>query len=103
LRRVVDFEAIPLKVPQEVPGKQAVCTRFTLLRVCWCHGCLLLDVVVNLPSVAWLLTCNWDSCSEFLLPTNSSSSVGVLALLAWFICFSILWWYVHRDDQELAI
>jgi hypothetical protein len=35
LRRVVDLKAISLKVPQEVSGTQAVCTRFMLLRVCW--------------------------------------------------------------------
>jgi hypothetical protein len=38
-----------------------------------------------------------------LLPTNSSGSIGVLALLALFICLSILRWYICRDDQDLAI
>jgi hypothetical protein len=61
------------------------------------------DVVVDLPSVDWLLTCGWDSCSEFLLLTNSSGSVGVLALLALFIRFSVLMWYIRTDDQDLAI
>jgi hypothetical protein len=37
------------------------------------------------------------------LPTNSSGSVGVLALLVLFICFSILRWYIREDDQELTI
>jgi hypothetical protein len=103
LRRDVDFEAIPLKVPQEVFGTQAVRTRFMLLRVCWCFGCLLLDVVVVLPGVACLLTCGWGSCSEFLLPTSSSAGVGVLSLHALSACFSILRWYVYGDDQDLAI
>jgi hypothetical protein len=38
-----------------------------------------------------------------LLSSNSSGSVGVLALLALFICFSILRWYIYRDDQDLVI
>jgi hypothetical protein len=38
-----------------------------------------------------------------LLLSNSSGSVGVLALLALFICLSILRWYVSRDNQDLAI
>jgi hypothetical protein len=38
-----------------------------------------------------------------LLSSNDSSSVGVLALLALFICLSILRWYVSRDDQDLTI
>jgi hypothetical protein len=38
-----------------------------------------------------------------LSPTNSSGSVGILTLLALFICLSILRWYVSRDDQDLAI
>jgi hypothetical protein len=36
-----------------------------------------------------------------LLSSNSSSGVGVLALL--FICLSILRWYICRDNQDLAI
>jgi hypothetical protein len=90
LRRVVDFEAIPLKVPQEVSGTRAVGTRFMLLRVCWCHGCLFSVVVVALPSISCVLICGWSSYSEFLLPTSSSAGVGVLALHALFVCFSIL-------------
>jgi hypothetical protein len=69
-----------------------------------CRGCLLVGVVVDLPGVdwllIWLLTCSWDSSSEFLLPTNSSGSVGVLSLLALFVYFSILRWYIRRDDQD---
>jgi hypothetical protein len=38
-----------------------------------------------------------------LLSSNSSGSVGVLTLLALFICLSILRWYICRDDQDLVI
>jgi hypothetical protein len=38
-----------------------------------------------------------------LLSSNSSGSVGVLALLVLPIGFSILWWYIRRDDQDLTI
>jgi hypothetical protein len=61
------------------------------------------DVVVALPGVAYLLTCSWGSCSEFLLLTSSSGGVGVPSLQALFACFSILRWYIRRDDQDLAI
>jgi hypothetical protein len=103
LRRVVDFEAIPLKVPHEVSGTQAVRTRFMLLRVCWCRRCLFSDVVVALPNISCVLTCGWSNCSEFLLPMSSSAGVGVLALHVLFISFSILRWYIRRDDQDLAV
>jgi hypothetical protein len=53
--------------------------------------------------LTWLLTCAWDSNGKFLLSSNSSSSIGILALLALFIYLSILWWYVYRNDQDLAI
>jgi hypothetical protein len=56
-----------------------------------------------LAGVDWLLTCSWDNSGEFLLLTNSSGGVGVLSLMALFVCFSILRWYIHRDDQDLAI
>jgi hypothetical protein len=105
LRRVVDFEAIPLKVPLEVSGTQAIRTRFIAL-LAWLRGgwwCLHLDVVVDLPGVGYLLTYGWGSCNEFLLSTSSSGDVSVLVLLALFICFSILRWYIRRDDQDLAI
>jgi hypothetical protein len=103
LRGAIDFEAITLKVPQEVSSTQAVRTRFTPLRVCWCRGCLLPDVVVALPNIGYVLTYDWSSCSEFLLPTSSSCGIGVLALYALFVCFSVLRWYVRRDNQDLAI
>jgi hypothetical protein len=37
------------------------------------------------------------------LSSNSSSSVGVITLLALLICLSILRWYICKDDQDLAI
>jgi hypothetical protein len=65
------------------------------------------NFVVELPGVewllTWLLTCTWDNSSEFLLLMNSSGSVGVLSLMALFVCFSVLRCYLHRDDQDLAI
>jgi hypothetical protein len=38
-----------------------------------------------------------------LLSPISSGSVGVLALLALFICLSLLRWYISGNDQDLAI
>jgi hypothetical protein len=38
-----------------------------------------------------------------LLSSYSSGSIGVLALLALLIGFSILRWYIRKDDQDLAI
>jgi hypothetical protein len=32
-----------------------------------------------------------------------SAPTGILAFLALFICLSILWWYVCKNDQDLAI
>jgi hypothetical protein len=103
LRGAIDFEAITLKVPPEVSGTQVVHTRFTLLRVCWCRGCLLPDVVVVLPNIGCVLTYDWSSCSEFLLPTSSPGGIGVLALYVLFVCFSVLMWYIRRDNQDLSI
>jgi hypothetical protein len=38
-----------------------------------------------------------------LLSSDGSGSIGFLTLLTLFICFSILRWYICRDDQDLAI
>jgi hypothetical protein len=38
-----------------------------------------------------------------LLSSNSLGSISVFALLTLRICFSILWWYICRDGQDLAI
>jgi hypothetical protein len=79
----------------------------SLLRGSWCRKCLLPGVVIDLLGVerllTWLLSCAWDSSSKLLLSSNSSGSVGVLALLALFIYLSILRWYICRDDQDLVI
>jgi hypothetical protein len=38
-----------------------------------------------------------------LLSSDSSGGVGVFMLLTLHICFSILRWYICRDNQDLAI
>jgi hypothetical protein len=38
-----------------------------------------------------------------LLSSNSLGSVGVFTLLTLRVRFSVLWWYIYRDDQDLAI
>jgi hypothetical protein len=38
-----------------------------------------------------------------LLSSDGSGSIGVFTLLTLLICFSILRWYVRKDDQDLAI
>jgi hypothetical protein len=75
----------------------------SLLGSSWCCRHLLTDIVVGLSDIKWLLTCTWGRSSEFLLSSNNYGSVGVLTLLALFICLSILWWYVCRNDQDLTI
>jgi hypothetical protein len=68
---------------------------------------LLPDVVVDLSGVerllTWLLACTWGSSGDLLLSSDSSGSIGILTLLALLICFSMLGWHIHRDDQDLAI
>jgi hypothetical protein len=61
------------------------------------------DVVAALPGITCVLTYGWGSCNEFLLPMSSSIGMGVLMLHVLFICFSILRWYIRREDQDLAI
>jgi hypothetical protein len=38
-----------------------------------------------------------------LLSADGSSSIDVFTLLTLLICFSVLRWYIRRDDQDLAI
>jgi hypothetical protein len=38
-----------------------------------------------------------------LLSSNSLGNVGVLVLLALLVGFSILRWYIRRNDQDLVI
>jgi hypothetical protein len=33
-----------------------------------------------------------------LLSPDGSGSIGVFTLLSLFVCFSILWWHIRRDD-----
>jgi hypothetical protein len=96
-----------LEFPEEVSRVQYVGTRWIIVAAMlwgsWCRRCLLPDVGVDLTGVSRLLSCTWGSSSELLLLSNSSSSIGVLMLLMLLICFSILRWYIRRDDQDLAI
>jgi hypothetical protein len=71
LRRVVDFVAVLLKVPQEVSGTQVVLTRFVailmLMRGVWSRGNLRPDVACwwiadTLSDVGHGLTCACGSC-----------------------------------------
>jgi hypothetical protein len=60
LLRVVNFEAVAFKVPEEVSCTYSISSRLIivalLLRGGWCHRCLLLGVVVDLTGVEQLLT-----------------------------------------------
>jgi hypothetical protein len=107
LRRVVDFESIVLKVPEEVSRTQSVGMRWiimaSLLQSSWCRRCLLPGVGIDLSGVSRLLAYTWGSSSELLLSSDSSGSIGVLTLLALLIGFPILRWYIHKDDQDLTI
>jgi hypothetical protein len=38
-----------------------------------------------------------------LLSSDNSGGVGVFTLLTLRVCFSVLWWYIRRDDQDLTI
>jgi hypothetical protein len=38
-----------------------------------------------------------------LLSSDSSVGVGVFTLLTLRVCFSVLRWYICRDDQDLTI
>jgi hypothetical protein len=48
-----------------------------------------------------LEVCSW--ASDLLLSSDSSGGVGVFTLLTSCIYFSILRWYICRDNQDLAI
>jgi hypothetical protein len=61
------------------------------------------DVGVDLSDVIRLLAYTWGSSSELLLSPDVSGGVGVSTLLSLLVSFSILWWHVRRDDQDLAI
>jgi hypothetical protein len=38
-----------------------------------------------------------------LLSSDGSGSISVFMFLTLLVCFSILRWYICRDDQDLAI
>jgi hypothetical protein len=96
-----------LEVPEEVSHTQSVGTRWiimaSLLWGSWCHRCLLPNVGVDLSNVGWLVACTWGSGGKVLLSADGSGSIGVFTLLTLLVCFSILWWYIRRDDQDLAV
>jgi hypothetical protein len=69
--------------------------------------CLLPGVNVDLAGVerllTWLLAYTWGSSGNLVWLSDGSGSVGILTFLALFICFSILRWYIRRDDQDLVM
>jgi hypothetical protein len=73
----------------------------SLLWGCWCHKCLLRRIGVGLSDIGQLEVCSWGS--DFLLSSDISGGVGVFTLLTLRVCFSVLRWYICRDDQDLAI
>jgi hypothetical protein len=50
-----------------------------------------------------LKDCTWGSGCNLLLSSNSSVGVGVFTFLTLRVYFSVLRWYICRDDQDLAI
>jgi hypothetical protein len=68
----------------------------SLLWGCWCHKCLLHEIGVDLSDIGQLEVCTWGS--YFLLSSNSSGGVGVFTLLTLRVFFSVLQWYICRDD-----
>jgi hypothetical protein len=67
----------------------------------WCHKCLLRRIGVDLSDIVQLEVCTRGS--DLLLPSDSSGGVGVFTLLTLHVCFSVLRWYICRDNQDLAI
>jgi hypothetical protein len=75
----------------------------SLLRSSWCSGCLLPDVGVDLSGISRLVAYTWGGSGELLLLLDGFGSIGIFTLLTLLICFSVLRWYIRRDDQDLAI
>jgi hypothetical protein len=67
----------------------------------WCHKCLLRGISVDQSDIGYLELCSWGS--DLLLSSDSSGGVGVFTLLTLRVCFSVLQWYICRDNQDLAI
>jgi hypothetical protein len=62
---------------------------------------LVVGIGVGLSDIGRLEVCSWGN--DFLLSSDSSGGVGVFTLLTLRVCFSVLRWYICRDDQDLAI
>jgi hypothetical protein len=56
---------------------------------------------VDLSDISQLEICTWGN--DLLLSSDSSVGVGVFTLLTLRVCFSVLRWYICRDDQDLTI
>jgi hypothetical protein len=67
----------------------------------WRHKCLLRGIGVDLSDIGQLEVYTWGS--DLLLSLDSSGGVGVFTLLTLRVCFSVLRWYICKDDQDLAI
>jgi hypothetical protein len=67
----------------------------------WRHKCLLRGIGVDLSDIGQLEVCTWGS--DLLLSSDSSGGVSVFTLLTLHVCFSVLRWYIFRDNQDLAI
>jgi hypothetical protein len=64
---------------------------------------LVAHIGVDLTGISRWLACTWGRNSELLLSPDGSGTIAVFTLLSLLVCFSILWWHVRRDDQDLAI
>jgi hypothetical protein len=62
---------------------------------------LLRGIGVDLSDISQLEVCTWGS--DLLLSLDNLSGIGVFMLLMLRVCFSVLQWYICRDDQDLTI
>jgi hypothetical protein len=67
----------------------------------WCHKSLLHGIGVDLSDISQLEVCTWGS--NLLLSPDSSGGVGIFTLLTLRVYFSVLRWYICRDNQDLMI
>jgi hypothetical protein len=56
---------------------------------------------IDLSDIGQLEVCTWGS--DLLLSLDNTGDVGVFTLLTLRVCFSVLRWYICRDDKDLAI
>jgi hypothetical protein len=94
----------------------------SLLWGSWCHECLLRGIGIDLAGIGIdlpgigvnlsgidmsgirrLKACTWGSSCDLLLSSDCSVGVGIFTLLTLHVSFSILRWYICRDDQDLTI